>query len=162
MRILRAFNQCQSGTAAVEMALMLPLLLIIMFSGLEAGHYFYNEQKIIKSVRDGSRFAGRQTFDKYDCAGNIDPTVLTQIKEITRTGKLSNGTASILGWVNSDISVAVVCPGNSDGIFVGATGGARVVTVTATATYPTLFGSFALFDNTLQVKAKAQSVVMGI
>ena len=47
------------GAAAAEMALVLPLLLVILFGSLELGNYFMNEHTLIKAVRDGARFAGR-------------------------------------------------------------------------------------------------------
>ena len=162
MTFLLAFKRHQGGAAAVEMALLIPLLLIIMFGGFEAGHFFYNEQKIIKAVRDGARFAGRQKFGEYTCPGTVNGTTATLIKEQTRTGQLANGTSLIKNWTNADITVTVACPGNTDGIFAGATGGARVVTVAATANYPSLFGALGLFDSSKKVNASAQAVVMGL
>jgi Flp pilus assembly protein TadG len=162
MTFLRSFKRHQGGAAAVEMALMIPLLLAILFGGFEAGHFFYNEQKIIKAVRDGARFAGRQRFDAYTCPGTINGATATLIQEKTRTGKLSGGTPMIANWTNADITVTVACPGNTGGIFAGAAGGARVVTVTATAAYPSLFGALGFIDATQNVNASAQSVVMGV
>jgi Flp pilus assembly protein TadG len=163
MNFFRAFKRHQGGAAAAEMALMIPLLLLIMFGGFEAGHFFYNEQKIIKAVRDGARFAGRQNFGEYTCPSGINQATKTLIQEKTRTGHLANGTPLISGWTeNEDITVIVACPGNTNGIFVGAPGGARVVTVNATASYPSLFGTLGLIDSTRSVNASAQAVVMGI
>ena len=33
------------------LTLMLPLLVLLMFGGFEAGHFFYTEQKIVQAVR---------------------------------------------------------------------------------------------------------------
>lgn len=163
MTFLRAFKRHQGGAAAAEMALVIPLLLVIMFGGFEAGHFFYNEQKIIKAVRDGARFAGRQNFDSYTCPGSIDGATATLIKQKTRTGKLSGGTPLIANWTdNDDVTITVTCPGNTGGIFGGAAGGARVVTVAATASYPSLFETLGILDSTRSVNANAQAVVMGL
>lgn len=160
MTFLRAFKRHQGGAAAAEMALVLPLLLIIMFGGFEAGHYFYTEQKIIKAVRDGARYAGRLPFSEFTCAGT---TRTADIQEVTRTGLLSGGTPLISGWENSDISVDVGCDATAtDGIFTSLTGGARIVTVTATAAYPSLFETLGFIDSNASVNASAQAVVMGI
>jgi Flp pilus assembly protein TadG len=163
MTFIRAFKRHQGGAAAVEMALIIPLLLAILFGGFEAGHYFYNEQKIIKAVRDGARFAGRQKFDAYTCPGTVKTATKTLIQVKTRTGKLKDGKPMIANWTdNNDVKVTVTCPNNTGGIFAGADGGARVVTVTATADYPSLFGALGFIDATRSVRASAQSVVMGL
>lgn len=160
MTFLRAFSRHQGGAAAAEMALVLPLLLAIMFGGFEAGHYFYTEQKIIKAVRDGARYAGRLPFDQYTCS---TAARTTDIQEVTRTGKPGGGTPLISGWVNADITVTVGCDATAtDGIFKPLTGGARIVTVSATADYPSLFEALGFIDSTASVNASAQAVVMGI
>ncbi len=154
------FWRNQKGAAAVEMALMMPLLLAIMFGGFEASHYFYNEQKIVKAVRDGARFAGRLPFSAYTCS---DTTRRADIQEVTRTGKLLGGTPLIRNWTNDEITVTVSCnAGTTDGIFVSQVGGARIVTVAATADYPSLFETLGFIDSTSSVNATAQAVVMGI
>ena len=154
------FRRDERGAAAAEMALVLPLLLAIMFGGFEAGHFFYTEQKIIKAVRDGARYAGRLPFEDYSCTGT---TRAADIQEITRTGKLTGGTALIDGWENADITVTVTCDaGATGGIFKDLAGGARIVTVAATAAYPSLFETLGFIDSDSTVNASAQSVVMGI
>ena len=42
----------QSGSAAAELALSLPLLLILMFGSFEVGNYFLSEHVVQKAVRD--------------------------------------------------------------------------------------------------------------
>jgi Flp pilus assembly protein TadG len=157
------FWRNQTGAAGAEMALMLPLLLAIMFGGFEAGHYFYTEQKIIKAVRDGARYAGRLPFSEYTCAGVV--TRVADITAVTRTGTLKGVTPLIKGWsatIDQDIKVRVACnPTFTDGIFTEA-GGARVVTVSATADYPSLFEALGFIDSDASVNASAQAVVMGI
>jgi hypothetical protein len=73
------------GAAAAEMALVLPLLLIILFGSLELGNYFMNEHTLVKAVRDGARFAGRQTFTNYtSCSGSPGGTVLQWVARRNR------------------------------------------------------------------------------
>lgn len=154
------FWRNQTGAAGAEMALVLPLLLAIMFGGFEAGHYFYTEQKIIKAVRDGARYAGRLPFSEFTCS---TANRAADIQEVTRTGLLSGGTPLISGWANDDITVTVTCDATAtDGIFTALTGGARIVTVSATADYPSLFEALGFIDSDASVNASAQAVVMGI
>jgi hypothetical protein len=165
MRTLRAFLADRCGAAASEMALMLPMLLAIMFGGFEAGHYFYTEQKIIKAVRDGARFAGRLQWASFPCDGSIDPTSESDIVNVTRTGTLDDqADPRIAGWDADLIVVTYACDADfeDDGIFKGTTGGAPVVQVSATAEYPSLFETLGFIDSTASVAASAQAVVNGI
>ncbi|ACL66340.1 TadE family protein [Anaeromyxobacter dehalogenans 2CP-1] len=45
----------ERGAAAVEFALVLPLLLTIVFGTIEWGYYFFNRQVVINSAREGAR-----------------------------------------------------------------------------------------------------------
>jgi hypothetical protein len=60
------------AAAAAEMALVMPLLLTILFSLVEAGNYFYTEHVLVKAVRDGARYAGRQDFSFFSAARVAD------------------------------------------------------------------------------------------
>jgi hypothetical protein len=51
----------QSGTAIVEFALILPLLLLLIFVVVEAGRAMYEYGVITKSVRDAARYMSLQT-----------------------------------------------------------------------------------------------------
>lgn len=51
----------QKGTAAVEFALILPLLLLLTFITTEFGRAMYQYNTIIKSVRDAVRYLSVQT-----------------------------------------------------------------------------------------------------
>ena len=158
---LRAFIRDESGAAATEMALLLPLSLILMFGGFEAGHYFYTEQKIVKAVRDGARYAGRLPFDAYDCAGG-SASRETEIQTVTRTGTVEGTEPLIPEWANADITVDVSCTDIATGIFSGNNNKAAIVTVAATAPYPSLFGALGLLDADINVAANAQAVVNGL
>ena len=54
-RALGLFLHDTRANAAVEMALVAPLLLAILFGSVELGNYFMNEHELIKAVRDGAR-----------------------------------------------------------------------------------------------------------
>lgn len=160
MTCLTAFIRDTRGAAAAEMALMIPLLLIIMFGGFEAGHYFYNEHKVVKAVREGARYAGRLPFTAYDC-GSGAVSMETQIKEVTRTGQPSGGTARIIGFSNDDVTVVLSCDSSFSGGLYNKLGAAPKVEVEATVAYPSLLGQLGLLDGGLNVRAAAQAAVMG-
>ncbi|MBY6015519.1 pilus assembly protein [Qipengyuania gaetbuli] len=164
MKSLRIFALRNDGAAAAEMALMLPLLMVMLFGGFEAGHYLYTEQKIVQAVREGARYAGRRPFADYPCPGNGTTPAADAIQTVTQTGTLSGGTPRIANWDKGLITVTYTCNTSyaGQGIFKGSAGGAPVVTVTAAATYPSLFGALGLIDDTYQVRSSAQAVVNGI
>lgn len=158
-----AFLRDRRGNAGVEMALVTPLLIILMFGAFELGNYFWNEHIVVKAVRDAARFAGRQSFGKYDCAGITDATLPDQIRNVVRTGQISGGTARLPDWTDDTISISVRCDGSeTTGIYDGKAGGAPIVTVSTTLPYRSLFSSVGFDTSALVLTASAQSAVMGI
>ncbi len=153
------------------MALIVPFLIVLMFGSFELGHYFWNEHKVVKAVRDGARFAGRQPFAYYPCTNSTiadtalaDATLVTQIKNITRTGTLAGtGAAKVTGWDDTEITVTFSCPATATttGIYSGLANAPRVK-VAATVPYPALLGALGFNASGLNVRAQAQSAVMGI
>jgi len=161
----RSFMRCKSGAAAAEMALMLPFLVVLMFGALETGYYFYLEHQVVKGVRDGARFGARQSFVSLNCNGGstIPSAVETAIKEVTRTGKVSGGTARVPGWVNADVTVSVSCPVTpiTTGIYAEEAN-APQLNVTTTVAYASLFSGLGVIDSTYTLSATQQAAVMGI
>ena len=146
------------------MALMLPFLVVLMFGALELGYYFYLEHQVVKGVRDGARFGARQSFVSLNCDGSTIPTAVeTAIKEVTRTGKVSGGTARVPGWVNADVTVSVTCPGTpiTTGIYAEESN-APQLNVTTTVAYASLFSGLGVIDSTYTLSATQQAAVMGI
>lgn len=162
MSWLRSFFSNQSGNAATEMALMVPMLLALMFAGFEGGYYFYLDHQVTKGVRDGARFASRQSFSKYTCS-SIDSTLVTQVKEVTRTGVISGGSPRVPGWDNTEVFVTASCPATAvnTGIYSGLTN-APVVTVSARLPYPSLFRALGGIGTSAVLGARNQAAVMGL
>lgn len=163
------------------MALVLPLLLVLMFSGFELGNYFRDWHTLSKAVRDGARFAARHDFVAFDCdAGTADPDlVVTPTQDVVRTGLAGGSTDLLANWdeEGADFEVSVVCSssvvtgtdeaGEEEtqslaGIYRGAADGAPVVTVTARLPYRGLFGQFGWSGAGLNIAASEQAAVMGI
>lgn len=160
---LNALLRNKSGAAAAEMVLVTPLLMILIFGAFEAGNFFWNEHIVIKAVRDGARFAGRQSFAKYSCAAITDAAIETQIKNMTRTGQTIGGTARVAGWTDTQVSISVSCNATTtQGIYTNHAGGAPVVTVSTTLPYTPFFGTLGFDTSGLNLAASAQSAVMGI
>jgi Flp pilus assembly pilin Flp len=163
---LRNLVKDRKGAAAAEMALVAPLLIILMFGAFELGNYFLAEHKVVKSVRDGARFASRQPFSLYPgCTPSSG--LVTDTRNVTRTGRLSGGTGKLPYWTDpATITVTAACPDPTgaayQGIYRDVAGGPPVVTVEATVPYTPLFASMGLGRVTLNLRARSQAAVMGI
>ena len=78
---LMTYLQNNRGVAAVELAICLPILILLVCGSIEFGLLFYNEQVITNASREGAR------------AGIVEGTVNTDIEDIVENycdGKLIN------------------------------------------------------------------------
>lgn len=177
MSALARLLRDRRGSAAAEMALIMPLLTVMLFATVEGGHYFWTEHQLIKSVRNGARFAARQDFANFTCGATSIGTQDSIVRNVVRTGTV-NGTEPIVrdwdadGVSGDTISISVVCDTGSSysnsGIYsdmsgAGATStvdSAMKVQVIATVSYPSLFADLG-FLNDRNLVARAQSPVTG-
>lgn len=148
------------------MALVLPMLIILMFGGMEGGYYLWSEHKVLKAVRDGARYASRQAFDKFDCAGGtVSDPAKTNIQNLTRTGRTdTSGSPKVPNWTaNSTVVVTVACdPAKNTGLYSEMPNGAPIVRVSANFAYPSLFFNLGFAASSLSLRASSQAAVMGL
>jgi Flp pilus assembly protein TadG len=170
--LLRLFRDVQAAAAA-ELALVIPLLLTIMCGSFEIGNYFLDEHILVKAVRDGARFAARQNFTNYPngtCNGTstaVGDPVLTDTRNVVKTGLVSGGSDRLPYWVATTISVTMTCSTTAggqtlSGIYRGRTSGAPIVTVSAAVPYTPVLRSFGFRGTGLNLNATQQAAVMGI
>lgn len=169
MSALRSPWRCRRGAAAVEMALVLPLLLVLLFGSVELGNYFMNEHSLAKAVRDGARFAARQSFVDYtSCSGAPGGTVVNDTRNIVMNGYLAGGTAVLTPNIEAaDINVETSCSATAggedmEGIYRGRASGAQIVTVSASVDYRPVLGSFGFSGMGATLNARSQAAVTGI
>ena len=157
-----------SGAAAAEMALVLPLLLTIMYGSLELGNYFMNEHSLVKAVRDGARFAARQSFTNYTgCSGNVGEPAYTSTKNVVMNGYLTGGTLVTPNVTTADIGVTTSCKTTAggqtmSGIYTGRANGAQIVTVSALVTYKPVIGFFGVSTGSMRLSARSEAAVAGM
>lgn len=162
MPIFSIWGDCRAAAAA-EMALISPFLAVLMFGSMEMGKYFLDAHTVQTAVRDGARFAARQSFTGMPCGGTA--TNETGIKNLVRTGTpATGGTARLSYWTNnSTITVVIACDTTSTyankGLYTAVTGGARKVTVIAAVPYLSLLG---MNYGGTELNARSQAAVMGI
>jgi Flp pilus assembly protein TadG len=174
MRRLRCFSRDCRGAAAAEMALVLPLLLVILFSSLELGNYFMNEHTLVKAVRDGARFAARQNFTNYtSCSGDVGEPAYTSTKNVVMNGYLSGGSIITPNIQTSDINVTTSCKSTVNGqtmsgIYAGrdvngdTQDDALIVTVSATVNYRPIVSAFGFTGVGLTLNAASEAAVAGM
>lgn len=168
MIVARRFLTCTLGAAAAEMALILPLAVLMLFTTLEAGHWLYTQHQVVKGLRDGARYAARQSFDDVNCrngTATISTAVVDATKEITRTGQLSGGNPRVAGWDAANITVAVTCPVAAEaqtGIFDAGEPAPQVTVSVANLPYDSLFNGLGVITDSVNLVGEQQAVVMGI
>jgi Flp pilus assembly protein TadG len=168
----RLLRDCRAAAAA-EMALVLPLLLAILFGSLELGNFFMNEHTLVKAVRDGARFAARQSFTNYTaCSGAPGGSVVADTRNVVMNGYLAGGTIITPNIQASDISVTTTCMTSAggqtmSGIYVGrdvdgdSQIDAQIVTVSATVSYRPVLAAFGFRGVGLNLNAASQAAVAG-
>ena len=151
-----------SGAAAAEMALIIPLALALIFTTFEGAYYMICEHRVVKGVRDASRYAARLDLSNYACPGGTFSGSTATVQTLARTGLLSGGSAAVSGWVNSDVTIAVTCLSGQGGIYAATGGNAPRVSVSTRVVYPSLMGSMGFTAATIYIGAAAQSTVIGL
>ena len=169
---LACFWSDRRGAAAAEMAIAAPLLVVLMFGSFELGKFFWDQHIVVKAVRDGARFAARQSMTAMPCTGGVDPIAEARIRNLVRTGTADGtGTARLYYWTNpATITVTVNCYDNTGGggattVYAGVYEGmANVprVTVSASVPYTPLVGSIGFDTAGISLNADNQATVFGI
>jgi hypothetical protein len=162
----------RSAAAAAEMALVAPLLITLMFGAFETGKYFWDEHIVTKAVRDGARYASRQSFASIPCDGSA-ATNEAQIKNVVRYGNPApTGTDKLLLYYWTDpatVDVIIDCYPNEgagstpiyNGIYSARPDVPRV-TVEATVPYTPLLSTIGFSSIGLQLKASSEATVFGL
>lgn len=179
-----ALLRSQRAAAAAEMALIAPLLIVLLAGATELGYYFYAEHRLVESVRDAARFAGRQPISNYStCPSGTGTTTIantttlwTQARNVAKTGDpaaASTDRGRLWGWEadtsDTDFVMTYQCfttvtDGTTTttlgGVWEFQPGGAPVVTVDAKVPHTSIFSTFGL-DLGVELNASQQAVVAG-
>lgn len=166
MAMSRTLIRATGGTAAVELALVMPVMLALMFGAFELGNYFYNNHVVVKAVRDGARYASRRGFSNYTCPSTVSSGVITDTQNVTLTGQVASGTPRLAYWSNpATVTVSLSCADNSSetysGVYYGRTS-VPVVRVSASVPYRSLLSSLGFSTTGLMVRAESEVPVMGV
>ncbi len=132
MKIEKSVSR-QTGLATIEMAIAIPVMLVMMLVITEFTRVFYQYNTLTKSVRDGSRYLSERVLQ-----GLNEPTVTTEdmvvMKNLVVSGSPAGGTPLLPGLGFDDISVVIEQEGNGGS-------GRYYVNVKAEYAYVPIFGS---------------------
>lgn len=183
--IRRLFPDTRAA-AATEFALSLPMMLALLFVGMEAGHFFWSEHKLVKAVRDGARYAARANIEdvcQFQADGSLVnrtdqrfQTLAANIRALTATGALASTDANgqpaytglpptkVPGWDISSIVVEQHCGEFVDSGIYGQIGteGPLVTISSGPVAYPAILNGLGVLDTTITIQAEASAAVMGI
>lgn len=119
----------QRGLATVELAIALPVLLLLMFAVAEFGRLLQQYDTLNKAVRDGARYAASVSAQGSTGFVTITPTIQADVANLVATGTVNGTGAPLLpGLSANDVSVS-------------PTGNNLYVEVSVTYTYEPLLGA---------------------
>lgn len=169
MRKITIFVLARGGNAGAEFALLLPLLAVLLFGGIEIGRVLHDYHVVSESVRDAGRYMSRVPAT---CAGWEDGPVYTALehqdraKRLALTGDPDPGAPYHLGyWTDpSTVVITLNCIAGTSGKYQGLYEGVDVphVVVTATVPFSFLFGQLVTSSATIDLTFSHNVVVVGL
>jgi Flp pilus assembly protein TadG len=110
-QLLSALWQTDRGTALIESALVLPVLLMLVGGVYEFGYYFYQQQLMTSGVRDAARYLAL-TANPNNAFNQNDAMRLAVYGVIN-----GDTTARVSGWSTADVTISVTALDNSLGTY---------------------------------------------
>lgn len=159
---VRAFLGNESGTAAVEMALILPIALALTFVTFDGAYYMLCEQRAIKGVRIAARYAARLDLSHFTCPGGAFNGPVSEVQNVAVAGVPTGGTSTIPGWETRDVSVSVSCSFGQGGIYEASGGHAPLVRVSTRFEFPSQLEALGFSNGNTFIAAAAESPVIGL
>jgi Flp pilus assembly protein TadG len=121
----------EEGAAAVEFALILPILVFLVLGGMDLGHRFYMQNLITNASREGARFAAKYT------GTNADPNA-TAVSDYVKLPPPAPGGLNYNAFNFDTLTVTTTLAGTVPN---------RIVTVTVTALkHWWVLGAFTFFN----------------
>jgi Flp pilus assembly protein TadG len=75
----KGFFKHADGATAVEFAIILPVLILLMLGGMDLGHAFYMQHVITNASREGARYAANYTGNASPASSAISTYVKTAL-----------------------------------------------------------------------------------
>jgi Flp pilus assembly protein TadG len=134
-RIAKRLSTNERGAAAVEMALVLPLLFLLGFGAVELARTIWQYQIVTKGVRDGVRYLTRVpvTCAAIGPGGTFSDADLEAARNLVKSGTKTAATPIVPTYADAVFQITVDC---RDAAALGLNGGAYMPVVRMTVQYP--------------------------
>jgi Flp pilus assembly protein TadG len=121
-RKLMRLSKSERGAAAVELAMVLPLLVILAFGAIEIGRMVWQYQIVTKGVRDGVRYLTRVpvTCTAVGNGGTFASSDVDIAKNLVKSGTKTASTPIYGGYESAVFNIQVDC---RDAATLGLSGG---------------------------------------
>lgn len=98
----------QSGIAAVELTIVLPVFLLLIFAVAEIGRFVYQYNALTKAVRDASRYLDIYATPGISDVIDITPALETEVDNLVFYGStLNSGNELLPGLSSSTTTISV-------------------------------------------------------
>jgi hypothetical protein len=149
-------NHTQQGQAAVEIALVLPLLLLVLSGIIIVAFIFYAHIQVSNAVREGAR-AGSVYWDTHPSSGlSLQDTVRKAVYD-PGTGTSALGFLPPTGSsfnVNNDVTISLLKPDNTAGNVADPRPGDRLtVSIVYSYTVPIVSVALPMFRQPLVMRS---------
>jgi Flp pilus assembly protein TadG len=134
-RLARGLRRNERGAAGVEMALVLPLLVLLAFGAIEIGRMIWQYQIVTKGVRDGVRYLTRVpvTCTAPGADGTFASTDEDVAKNLVKSGTKTASTPILAEYASAVFEIDVDC---RDAAALGLSGGTYMPVVKMTVEVP--------------------------
>ena len=132
---MRSIWRNNGGSALIETALILPVLIIFIFGVLEFSWLICQQHMISAGISDAARYIARSSTPN-------NPTISQDAKNLATTGAVDGTVLRVRGWRADDVDISysiISNPAGNDGL-TDLRGGPAIesVTVSTTFTVPSL------------------------
>jgi Flp pilus assembly protein TadG len=160
VRIVQSLWRNGEGSALIEGAIIMPLLLVLVLGVFEFSWLIDQQHLISTGIHDAARYIARSVNPN-------DLTIQKNAKKLAITGAIDGDTARVRGWTTHDVNITYASVNNSVAVngMPAFRGGAVIqsVTVSTTFTVPSLgfFGFLGLKPPALRVSHQERVIGPG-
>ncbi|RUV19292.1 TadE/TadG family type IV pilus assembly protein [Mesorhizobium sp. M7A.F.Ca.MR.245.00.0.0] len=157
-RIIQRFQSDQGGAALVEVAITVPLVLLLSAGVFEFSNILNTRLLLSAGVEDAARYMAR-------CSDSTWNNCVALGKNLAVNGAVTGGSARVTGWTTAEITVGKTSTAAVDGsgtqLYLSSTGTVDVVQVSTALPYSgVVFWDFLGFG-TIDITASHQERVVG-
>lgn len=107
MKYINSQYKKQRGLAAIEFTLILPFLLLLIFSCAEFGRLLYQYNALNKTVRDASRYLSSHVLYGDNGTIAIKDDISIDVKNLIKFSQTSTATSLFPNLSDDDINLAI-------------------------------------------------------